>query len=410
MSGVGSILSVWALNDRATARPAPSGTRLPLLDPWVLALVLALIGLGLVMVASASITRAAQMGTPLYFLQRQAVFAGVGLLLAVAVIRLPVGLWWRWHRLWLVGALGLLVLVLLIGREVNGAVRWIPLGPVNFQVVEAARLGLFLFLAASVAGWRLKARAAGRSDHLAFRAMLPPALAFLAAAVLLLAQPDFGSVAVLGATLLLVLFLSRAHLVWLILALAAGVALFLLLIVVEPYRMQRLIGFQDPWSDPYGSGFQLVQSLIAIGAGGFGGTGLGGSVQKLFYLPEAHTDFIFAVLAEELGLIGVLLVLTLFGLLIGRLFWRAWQAERAGNLFGATFAYAIAVWLALQAGLNIAVNMGLVPTKGLPMPLISYGGSSLIGTLLALALVLRLTASHSGADAADAVARREGSG
>lgn len=357
-----------------------------LLD-WRLALtMLGLAGLGLVMVGSASLSIAeGATGDPLYYLYRQAAFLAVALLAALACLHLSLDQFYRGGPVLLVLGFFLLLVVLIpgVGREVNGATRWIPLGVINLQVAEVARICFITYLA----GYCVRRHQALPNTSSAFAV---PLAVFALAAVLLLAQPDFGTALVLMVTALALLFLAGASLwrIGLLGLLLAGSAW--LLIVGSPYRWQRLTTFTDPWADPFNAGFQLTQSLIAIGRGEWFGVGLGGSVQKLFYLPEAHTDFLFAVLAEELGLLGVVVVVALFTYLV----WRGLQiglaSLRARRPFGAYLAWGLTISIGLQAFINMAVTMGLLPTKGLTLPLMSYGGSSLIMTGVALALLLRV--------------------
>ncbi|MGI9245369.1 MAG: putative lipid II flippase FtsW, partial [Steroidobacteraceae bacterium] len=276
-----------------------------------------------------------------------------------------------------------LVLVPGIGYTVNGARRWVRLGFMNFQVSELARVMLLTYVASY---------AVRRADELrsSFAGFIKPVLVLGAAAVLLLCEPDFGAATVLFATGIAVLFIAGARLLYLAVPVVFGSTALALLALLSPYRLRRLTGFLDPWGDPFNSGFQLVQSLIAIGRGEWFGVGLGASVQKLFYLPEAHTDFVFAVLAEEFGFVGVATVIGLFGLLVGRALQISREAAAAGQAFQSYVAAAIGIWLGLQAFVNIGVNMGLLPTKGLTLPLLSYGGSSMLITLGWIGVLLRI--------------------
>jgi cell division protein FtsW len=253
----------------------------------------------------------------------------------------------------------------------------------NFQVSEATRVMLLMYVASY---------AVRRSDELRsdFRSFMVPVGVLGAAALLLLGEPDFGAATVLFATGLGVLFLAGARIVHLLVPVVAGSIGLAALAVVSPYRLRRLTGFLDPWGDPFDSGFQLVQSLIAIGRGEWLGVGLGASVQKLFYLPEAHTDFVFAVLAEEFGFLGVTVVVALFALLVTRALMISREAAQAGQAYQSYVAAAIGIWLGLQAFVNIGVNMGLLPTKGLTLPLLSYGGSSMLVTLGWIGVLLRI--------------------
>ena len=371
-------------SDYRAARRAPA--LWPNLDHGLLAVLAVITGLGLVMVASASVSLAdRQFDDPFFYLRRQTIYLLIGLAAGYAVLRVRLETWQRSSSLLLVFAYFLLIAVLIpgVGREVNGAMRWIPLGVVNLQVSEVAKLLVFLYLA----GYLVRRAEPVRSSMRAF--MLPVGLMLLAALMLLL-EPDFGAAAVMMATGMGMLFLAGVPL-WRFGALAiACVAGGALLIVTSPYRWARLTGFRNPWQDPFDSGFQLTQSLIAIGRGQWFGVGLGDSVQKLFYLPEAHTDFLFAVLAEELGLIGVLALIGLFGFVVWRAFVIGTRSLRQGMAFGGYVAYGVGLWFGLQAFVNIGVNMGLLPTKGLTLPLMSYGGSSLITSVCALALLLRV--------------------
>jgi cell division protein FtsW len=266
---------------------------------------------------------------------------------------------------------------------VNGSRRWLRVGMLNFQASELARVLILLHICSY---------AARRQEELrsTFKGVVKPLGLLALAAVLLLAEPDFGAAAVLLITGFIILFIAGISWRHVLIVLGIGGAALAALAVSSAYRVRRLTTFLDPWSDPFNSGFQLTQSLIAIGRGEWLGVGLGASVQKLFYLPEAHTDFVFAVLAEELGLAGVLLVLTLFVLLVWRCCQIARQAARAGRLFQAYVAAAFGIWVGLQAFINIGVNMGVLPTKGLTLPLMSYGRSSLLVTLLWLGIVMRI--------------------
>ncbi|WP_435104701.1 putative lipid II flippase FtsW [Arhodomonas sp. AD133] len=353
----------------------------------MLALVAAILLMGLVMVASASVAMAErQTGEALYLFWRQLAYAGLGVTLATAVVALiPVRTVQLAGPSLLACGLLLLVLVLLpgVGHEVNGSVRWLPLVVFNLQVSEAAKLCVFIYLA----GYLVRRHQALQTTAKGF--LLPVGVLALTAA-LLLAEPDFGAAAVIIATGMTMLFLAGAPLGWLLACLTCGAGTAAALVVTSPYRWERLTAFLNPWADPFDSGFQLTQALIAVGRGGWFGVGLGNSVQKLFYLPEAHTDFLFSVLAEELGVAGVLAVLSLYGLLVWRIFRAGMASHAAGRRFGAYLCWGVGFWLGLQAFINMGVNLGLLPTKGLTLPLMSYGGSSLVMSLIALALVLRV--------------------
>ena len=374
-------------------------------DGWIIGTVVALLMVGLVMVASASISIADhETGNPFAYFERQLLFVFLGLLVAGVAMLVPTDLWEKHSIALLVLAFVLLLLVLVpgIGHVVNGSRRWIRLGFMNFQVSEVARVLLLTYIASY---------AVRRADELrgSFAGFVKPVAVLAAAAVLLLAEPDFGATTVLMATGLVVLFLAGARLHYLLVPTLAGVAGLTLLALMSPYRMRRITGFLHPWIDPFDSGYQLVQSLIAIGRGEWFGVGLGSSVQKLFYLPEAHTDFVFAVLAEEFGFLGVCVVLGLFALLVGRALVVSRRAAAAGLVFQSYLAASIGVWLGLQAFVNVGVNMGLLPTKGLTLPLLSYGGSSMLVSMGVMGLLLRIhhETMQSGRPSATREARRE---
>ncbi|MDX1656812.1 MAG: putative lipid II flippase FtsW, partial [Candidatus Competibacteraceae bacterium] len=355
-------------------------------DPWLLLPVLGLLVLGLVIVASASMPVADRLAQqPLFYFYRQSLYVVMGLVLGFAALQVPLASWY--HRgPWLLAlALGLLVLVLVpgIGREVNGSRRWIDLGVMNVQVSEVAKLLVLIYTAGYL-------RRHLRALKFSTGAMLRPMAVMALVGLLLLAEPDFGAAAVLTAVVLGMMFLAGVHLGRFLLLQGGVVVLGAVLIVSSPYRLQRLLSYLDPFADPFNTGFQLTQSLIAIGRGEMTGVGLGASVQKLFYLPEAYTDFVFAVLAEETGLLGIILVVLLYGVLVWRAFAVGARAEARGLSFAAFLAYGIGLWFALQSLINMGVNMGLLPTKGLTLPLISYGGSSMVAMCLALGVLMRV--------------------
>ena len=355
-------------------------------DGVTLALTSLLLLIGLIMVTSASMEIAARdLGDPFYFLERQFAFCAVGVAVAWVVSRVPTALWDRYSLGLLMAALLLLFLVLLpgLGATVNGARRWMRIGPMNFQVSELAKVLVLIWVASYCV--RKRAELTGTLKGLA----KPVALLGVAAALLLL-EPDFGAATVLFATGFAVLFIAGARLRYVILFVSGTTLAFAALALTSAYRLKRLMGFLHPWDDPFKGGFQLTQSLIAIGRGSWFGVGLGSSVQKLFYLPEAHTDFVFAVLAEELGLVGVIGVLALFLALVWRAFRISRMAAQAGLVFQSYVALAFGVWVGLQASVNIGVNMGVLPTKGLTLPFLSYGRSSLLVSLAWLGVLLRI--------------------
>ena len=356
------------------------------LDPVLTIAFISLLTIGVIMVASSSISVADRnFSNPFYYLQRQLVFVAIGMFAALSVFKIRLVQWEKSGMALLLFALFLLVLVLVpgIGKTVNGSTRWLPLGVFNLQVSELVKLFLVIY----VAGYLVRHGEAVRSSLWGF---LKPMLMVGLAGLLLLIEPDFGATVVIMGTVLGMTFLAGARFIQFISFVMIFASAAMMLVVTSPYRMQRLTSFANPWADPFDSGFQLTQSLIAIGTGGWFGTGLGGSVQKLFYLPESHTDFLFAVLSEELGFVGVSIVVLLYAALFFRSLKIASQAERAGNYFAAYMAYGIGIWLSMQAVINMGVNVGLLPTKGLTLPLMSYGGSSLIVCCIAIGLLMRI--------------------
>ncbi|MGH8710050.1 MAG: putative lipid II flippase FtsW [Burkholderiales bacterium] len=360
---------------------------LPAYDETLAWLTLLLLCLGLVMVYSASIAiaEAGKWHQPTYFLVRHALFLGISIALAAIAFQLPMHLWQRMSPyLFLLGA-SLLVLVLIpgVGREVNGSQRWLPLVFVNLQPSEFMKLLVVIY----AADYTVRKAAYMHSFRKGF---LPMFLVMLLIGGLLLREPDFGAFVVITAIAMAILFLGGMN--WklfagLIVMLVIG---FLLLIWTSPYRMQRIIGFMDPWADPFGNGYQLSHALIAFGRGEWLGVGLGGSVEKLLYLPEAYTDFLLAVIAEELGFAGVIVVIALFAWLVMRAFAIGRQAAYLERYFSALVAQGVGIWLAVQAIINIGVNMGVLPTKGLTLPLMSFGGSGMVANCIAIALLLRV--------------------
>jgi cell division protein FtsW len=356
------------------------------IDGVALSLVAAIVLLGLIMVTSASISIASkESGEAFSYLERQLVLVLIGFALATLVFCVRTEHLEKMAWPLLIVALLLLFVVLVpgLGHVVNGSRRWIRLAGFNFQASELARVLVLIFMASYAVRREaeLKTTAMGLVKPLGL-------LAFIA--LLLLAEPDFGAASVLFLTGFGILFIAGARLRYVLIAAAVGASAMALLVLLVPYRMARVTSFLDPWADPFNSGFQLTQSLIAIGRGEWFGVGLGESVQKLFYLPEAHTDFLFAVLAEELGLVGVGITLGLFIALVWRSFWIAQLAARAGLKFQAYLATGFGLWLGAQALINIGVNMGVLPTKGLTLPLMSYGRSSMIVALAWVGLLLRV--------------------
>ena len=381
--------------DRTMSRP-----RQLEIDPLLIFAVASLLLLGVVMVASASMSVAErEYGSAFFYLQRHAAHLVVGLLLGLVVLGIP-SEWWRaGSPVALMFAFALLLVVLLpgVGHEVNGSVRWIRLGPLNLQVSEPARLLIMIYLC----GYLLRHGDAVRASLIGFA---KPLVVVALACALLLAQPDFGAATVLLATCLGIMFLAGVRFSHFLLLFVVAALALAALALSSDYRIARLKGFLDPWADRFAGGFQLTQSLIAIGSGDVGGTGLGASVQKLFYLPEAHTDFVFAVLAEEFGLVGVVTIVVLYAVLVWRAMLIGAAAQAGSRYFQALLAGGIGIWFGIQSSVNIGVNMGLLPTKGLTLPLISYGGSSLVVSLMAVALLFRI--HHENVNSLSAASRR----
>ncbi|MEZ5530262.1 MAG: putative lipid II flippase FtsW [Porticoccaceae bacterium] len=356
------------------------------LDQALLLSALAIASIGLVMIFSASISFAEHSyGDAFFYLERHLMFVTMGLAVAAVVLNIPSRFWFHYGLPLLVLTVLLLLAVLVpgIGRRVNGSQRWIPLGPLNLQVSEVAKFMMILFTAGYLARYQRDLR---ENWHYFAK---PIGLVGLIALLLLL-QPDFGSSVVMAATVLGMLFMGGAKLWQFSLILAGGVSALASVALLSPYRLQRLVTFLDPWADQYDTGYQLTQSLIAFGRGEWFGVGLGNSVQKLFYLPEAHTDFVFAIYAEEFGLMGVVLAIGLYILLVSRIVHVARRAVALEDWFAAYSCFGIAIMLAGQAFINMGVTSGLLPTKGLTLPFISYGGSSFLMCCAMVALVLRI--------------------
>jgi cell division protein FtsW len=365
-------------------RPGRSAPDLPV-DGWLLVPVLLLVALGVTMVGSASVAVAESLGMgTTHYLVRHLIYLFIGLGLATLARAVPIDFLERSSQLMYPLAVLALLLVFLpgLGHTVNGSARWVRLGIMQFQVVEAVKVMFIIYMAGYLV------RKADRIRTVFFDTLKPLMLAGGLTFILLL-QPDMGSAAVITAV--------AGGMVWL-----AGAAWRHILVLgllalpvfgyaaLEPYRLRRIVSFMDPWADPFDSGFQLTQALIAVGRGELFGVGLGASIQKLFYLPEAHTDFIFAVLAEEFGLLGVFTLLLLFLLLVARIFSIGMRAHRVERPFAGNLAFGIGLWIGLQALVSIGVNLGVLPTKGLTLPLISSGGSSVLMTCLALGIVFRI--------------------
>ncbi|MGC9460875.1 cell division protein FtsW, partial [Vibrio genomosp. F10] len=335
----------------------------PLFDRQLVWISLGLMLTGLVIVTSASFPISSRLtDQPFHFMFRHGVFLLLALFTSAIVLQVPLKKWLQYSSLLLGVSFFLLIVVLLIGKSVNGASRWIPLGLFNLQPAEVAKLSLFIFMA----GYLVRKQAEVRETF--FGGFMKPIMVFAALAVLLLGQPDLGTVIVMLVTLFGMLFIAGAKLSQFIALMVAGIMAVIALIIAEPYRMRRVTSFLDPWEDPFGSGYQLTQSLMAFGRGEWFGQGLGNSIQKLEYLPEAHTDFVFAVLAEELGFIGVVLVLLLIFSLVLKALFIGKKAFENNQLFGGYLAFGIGIWFAFQTLVNVGAASGIVPTKGLTLP------------------------------------------
>jgi cell division protein FtsW len=353
-------------------------------DATLILIALALMSIGVIIVTSASMPVADRLhGNPFHFAIRHGIYIVGAILAAIAVLQLPMQFWRVTNPYLLFAAIGLLLAVLVIGRTVNGSTRWLAIGPITIQAAEPAKLFFFAYLA----GYLVR-RYEEVTENL--KGFIKPLGVFFLLALLLLLQPDLGTVVVMFATTIGLLFLAGARL-WQFFALVfVGLMAVVALIVFEEYRLKRVTSFLDPWADPFGAGYQLTQSLMAYGRGNWFGQGLGNSLQKLEFLPEAHTDFVMAILAEELGFVGVLAVL-------GLILWMVIKALRIGNhalergrAFDGYLSYSIGIWFSFQTAVNIGASAGILPTKGLTLPLVSYGGSSLIIMSVAVAILLRI--------------------
>lgn len=361
--------------------PKPSAQ---LYDVPLLYCMLMLMGVGFVMVTSASMPTADRLfGNIYHFTIRHGIFLALSFCLFWITTSVPMSWWKKANPYLLLVGLGLLLIVLIVGREVNGSTRWIPIGPFNIQASELAKLFFFSY----ISGYLVRKRSEVQEN---IKGFIKPILVFAAYAGLILMQPDLGTVVVMFVTTVGLLFLAGAKLWQFFVLILTGVALVIGLIVLEPYRMARVIGFLEPWDDPFGKGYQLVQSLMAYSQGDWFGQGLGNSVQKLQYLPEAHTDFIFAVIAEELGFVGVSSILIVLGTLVFRALLIGQNALKNGKEYEGYLALAIGIWFAFQIMVNVGASAGILPTKGLTLPFISYGGSSLLMMTIAAGILLRV--------------------
>lgn len=354
------------------------------MDYWLLALVLILVTIGLTMVASSSVAISEKrFGVVDHYFIRQLFSMGLGAIAAYLFFQIPLSFWERHRGKIFVFALLLLVAVLIFGREINGSKRWLPLVFMNFQPSEFMKLAIVVFMAGYLDRHALAVKES-------FEAVIRLALPFGVMAILLLMEPDYGSTFVIAVVITGMLLIAGAPWRYFVLTVLPMVSILVALVVTSEYRMARVSSFLDPWQDPFGAGYQLTQALIASGSGQWFGSGLGGSVQKLLYLPDAHTDFLFSIYGEEFGFIGVLFLILLYLLILHRLFRIGYKAVSANHFFGGMVAYGIGIWIILQAAINMGVNLGAFPTKGLTLPFMSYGGSSVLLLSIALAIVFRV--------------------
>jgi len=362
---------------------------LPIYDYNLIWVSLILLGIGLVMVYSSSVDIAAASKLSnyenYYYLLRQFIFITLGFFIGYICFLIPIYFWQKMAPFLFIMGLVLLILVLVpgIGREVNGSQRWISLGFTNFQPSEVVKLFTIMYASDYVLRKSKQMRTI-------MKGFLPMLGVIVFTGFLLLLEPDFGALAVITLIALGILFLGGlTYKIFFSLIIFAPISIYFL-ITSSPYRMERIVGFLDPWADPFGKGYQLTHSLIAFGRGEFFGVGLGGSVEKLQYLPEAHTDFILAVLGEEFGFLGVTIVICLFAYLVLRMFGIAKESIQNKKHFAALMAQGIGLWFGLQGIINMGVNVGLFPTKGLTLPLLSYGGSSILMNIIALSIVIKI--------------------
>ena len=356
-------------------------------DPLLMGVCIALASVGVVMVASSSIAIGEGMNVgPFYFLNRHLIFLIGGIVLAAIAMRTELKTVEQYNQVLLLACVVLLLAVFVpgLGSSVNGAKRWINLGVSKFQVVEAVKLLYIVWLASYLVRFRDEVNAT-------WLAMIKPLVVAVVMVGLLLMQPDFGSSSLLLAITAGMLVLGGVNLPRMSLPIVMGLPVFAFIAILEPYRLRRITSFLDPWKDQLGSGYQLSNALMAVGRGEWLGVGLGASVQKLSYLPEAHTDFIFSVIAEELGFAGVCLIIGLYVLLVGRAFWVGYRCVEMRRHFAGYCAFGVALWIGLQSIVSIGVNLGILPTKGLTLPLISSGGSSVLMTCAALGVLLRVS-------------------
>ncbi len=382
MSGIVSKVAIGRLGLESEDPTPPVTERFS--DYALLIVVVGLSLFGVVMIASASMAFAAEnYSSPFHFAGRQLAFLFIGLIVGAILFQQPLSVWEKYGPWLLIISLIFLFLVLIIGKEVNGSKRWIDLGVFTIQVSETVKLFIIVYLA----GYLVRR---GELVKNTFGGFVRPLILICIACFLLLLEPDFGAAVVVVLTAFAMLFVAGVRLVQFATLMAVLGVVGSMLIAFSPYRLRRFVSFLDPFSDPFASGFQLTQSLIAIGSGSLTGSGLGNSVQKLFYLPEAHTDFLFAVLCEEFGFVGVAVVVATYGFILWKSFRLAKIADEQGNRFAGFLALGIGVWIGLQSFINMGVNMGILPTKGITLPMMSYGGSSAVVFAMAFTVLLRI--------------------
>ncbi len=370
-------LPQWLMGDSASNQSAT-------FDRGFVVLSIMMYLIGLIMVASSSMPVAERLfDDPFHFVLRHGIYIVISLIVAGISLLIPMQKWHQYSAWFLFLAVILLIVVLVIGRSVNGSTRWIVIGPLTIQAAEPAKLFFFCYLS----GYLVRKR---KEVTEKFKGWIKPIAVLSLLAFLLLLQPDLGTVVVMFATTLGLLFLAGAKIIQFAGVLGAGLLAVGGLIALEPYRVRRVTSFLDPWSDPYGTGYQLTQSLMAYGRGEFFGQGLGNSIQKLEYLPEAHTDFVMAVIGEEFGFIGVVCLLALCLILVVKALLLGRKALEKEKYFEGYFAYAIGIWISFQTAVNVGASAGMLPTKGLTMPLISYGGSSMVIMTLAIVVLIRI--------------------
>jgi len=355
-------------------------------DYWLILAVFALLAIGFLLLASASMGISDKWyHNPFHFLSRQIVYLAIGIVTAFFIKQLPLAFWEKISGYLLLASIFLLMLVLVpgVGRQVKGSIRWIGFGIASLQVSEFAKVSLVMYISSYLMRHQEEVRAS-------IRGFIKPLILLGVISSLLILEPDFGAIVVMLLTVLGMMYLAGARL-WqfMLLLLLAGI-IMATLAVVSPYRLLRLTSFLNPWTKPFDSGYQLVQSLIAFGRGGLFGVGLGNSIQKLFYLPEAHTDFLFAVLAEEFGIFGQIIVIGLYIFFVARTFYLGRLSGQIKNWFASYLAYGLGLLIGLQVIINIGVNIGLLPTKGLTLPFMSYGGSSMLFNCIIIAILLRI--------------------